>query len=83
MNDIALVQITLHTGKTHQIRAHTAHIGCPVLGDEKYGDGALNKKYAVKRQCLVAKFLQFNLDGKLKYLNGKTFESRFTPQTRN
>lgn len=83
MNDIALVQITLHTGKTHQIRAHTAHIGCPVLGDEKYGDNALNKKYAVKRQCLVAKYLQFNLDGKLKYLNGKTFESRFNPQTRN
>ena len=83
MNDIALVQITLHTGKTHQIRAHTAFIGCPVLGDEKYGDNALNKKYSVKRQCLVAKFLQFNLDGELSYLNGKTFESRFTPQTRN
>lgn len=83
MNEIALVQITLHTGKTHQIRAHTAHIGCPVLGDEKYGDGVLNKKYSVKRQCLVAKCLSFNLDGELKYLNGKVFESRFIPQTRN
>lgn len=77
--DIALVQILLHTGKTHQIRAHTAHIGCPVLGDEKYGDRLLNKKYGAKRQCLVAKKLEFNLSGKLSYLNGLHFESGFSP----
>ncbi len=77
--DIALVKITLRTGKTHQIRAHTAHVGCSVLGDEKYGDNALNKKYGAKRQCLVAKTLTFNLTGDLSYLNGKTFESGFSP----
>lgn len=75
--DIALVKIILHTGKTHQIRAHTAFLGCPVLGDEKYGDTALNKKYAAKRQRLIAKYLAFNLTGALSYLNGKAFESSY------
>ncbi len=77
--DIALVEVTLHTGKTHQIRAHTAHIGCPVLGDEKYGDRELNKKYGAKRQRLVSKQLVFKFDGALGYLNGKLFQSRFVP----
>lgn len=76
--DLALVEITLHTGKTHQIRAHTAFIGCPVLGDNKYGDEALNKKYAVTRQRLIAKYLSFDLCGSLSYLNGKTFESGYS-----
>jgi 23S rRNA pseudouridine955/2504/2580 synthase len=80
MGDYCLVQVTLHTGKTHQIRAHLAHIGCPVLGDEKYGDEALNKKYGAKRQILVAKNLAFKISGSLSYLNDKTFESRFIPQ---
>lgn len=75
--DIALVKITLHTGKTHQIRAHMAYIGCPVLGDEKYGDAALNKKYNFKRQRLVSKTLEFCLSGSLSYLNGKQFVSCF------
>ncbi len=77
--DTALVEVTLHTGKTHQIRAHMAHIGCPVLGDEKYGDTALNKKHGAKRQCLVAYKLSFNLGGGFEYLNGKTFLSGFKP----
>lgn len=78
--DIALAEIALHTGKTHQIRAHMAHIGCPVLGDEKYGDNALNGKYGARRQRLVAKYLRFDLCGKLAYLNGKVFESSFMPE---
>lgn len=73
--DLALVKVILHTGKTHQIRAHMAHIGCPLLGDEKYGNEALNAAYGVKRQLLVSKWLCFSLDGR-KY----SFESSFSPQ---
>lgn len=71
------VEITLHTGKTHQIRAHMAHIGCPVLGDAKYGDKALNQKYNLTRQCLLSKRLcfSFNENASLAYLNGKVFVS--------
>ncbi len=75
--DTALVKINLHTGRTHQIRAHMAFIGCPVLGDEKYGDRELNKKYSAKRQRLTAKYISFGLDGGLGYLNGKSFVSAF------
>ncbi|MBR2646812.1 MAG: RluA family pseudouridine synthase [Clostridia bacterium] len=70
-------EVTLHTGKTHQIRAHLAHVGCPIVGDMKYGNTAKNKEMNAARQCLVAKELHFFLDGALAYLNEKTFTSRF------
>ncbi len=76
--EYSLVNITLHSGKTHQIRAHMAFIGHPVAGDEKYGDRALNAKYHVKRQLLVAKKLCFHTGGALAYLSGKEFESSFS-----
>lgn len=76
--DYALVEVTLHTGKTHQIRAHLAHIGCPLLGDEKYGDEALNKKYAVTRQCLVSKHIAFKYRGQTY-----SFTSSFVPELPN
>ena len=73
-----LVEIILHTGKTHQIRAHMAHLGCPVVGDMKYGDTEKNRRLNTTRQQLIAKRLQFTLEGRLSYLNEKTFFSQYT-----
>ncbi len=47
------------TGRTHQIRAHLAHIGHPILGDDKYGDRALNRRLGLRRQQLWATRLVF------------------------
>lgn len=73
-----LVEVVLHTGKTHQIRAHLAHIGCPVAGDTKYGDAERNGRYKLTRQCLVAKRLTLHADGALGEADGRTFVSRFS-----
>ena len=81
--EYSLVEITLHTGKTHQIRAHMAYIGHPVAGDEKYGDRALNKKYHLRRQLLVAKFLCLHTQGTLAYLAEKKFSSHFRAEMPN
>ena len=74
---VSKVEVTLHTGKTHQIRAHLAHIGCPIVGDMKYGDTAKNKQMNATRQCLTAKYLRFTLEGEFAYLNDKEWLSRF------
>jgi len=73
--DTSIVSVTLYTGKTHQIRAHLAHIGNPILGDGKYGDFEMNNKYNAKSQILSAEKLTLNFDKEspLYYLNGKTF----------
>lgn len=51
---LSLVEITLLTGRTHQIRVHLKHLGCPVLGDPIYGSPSLNQKYKITRQLLHA-----------------------------
>ena len=71
------LEVVLHTGKTHQIRAHLAHIACPVVGDMKYGDTARNEASKTTRQRLVAKCLILRSSGVLSYLNSRTFTSRF------
>lgn len=71
---ISLLDVTLHTGKTHQIRAHLAHIGYPILGDGKYGINQVNKQFKFKYQQLQSYILKFNFStnsGILDYLNGK------------
>ncbi len=58
----SLLEIRLLTGRTHQIRVHLSHVGHPVLGDDKYGDFALNRaviKQGVKRLFLHAGRLAF------------------------
>lgn len=73
----SLLEIDLLTGRTHQIRAHLASIGHPLLGDTKYGLNRNNKGTGYKSQALYSYKLtfQFKTDaGILNYLNGKCFE---------
>ena len=70
----SLLEITLETGRTHQIRAHLSHIGHPVVGDDKYGNRELNKKFNLKKQCLTSVLLKFDFaNSELNYLNDKEF----------
>lgn len=57
LGEVSLLEVELRTGRTHQIRVHLAHLGFPILGDEKYGDFALNRdlqKAGLKRMFLHA-----------------------------
>src|SRR6185503_18699921 len=70
-NNYQTLEITLHTGRKHQIRSILSYLGCPVIGDKKYGS-----KIEVKNKIyLLAYKIEFNnLSSPLSYLNGKTFE---------
>ena len=70
--EYARLEVELMTGRTHQIRAHLAHIGHPILGDDKYGDRELNRKLGLKRQQLWSTRLVFHASGVLAYLDGKS-----------
>ena len=73
---MSLVEVELLTGRTHQIRAHFASVGHPLLGDGKYGSNALNKPLGYKKQFLYSYKLKFAFTtdaGILEYLNGRTF----------
>lgn len=72
-NDASLLEIELLTGRTHQIRAHLAHIGHALFGDGKYGN-----EQGRYRQALYSYKLEFCIgnDNELSYLNGKVFEAK-------
>ncbi len=75
-----LLDVDLITGRTHQIRAHLKHLGCPILGDGKYGDGHINRRYRVTRQALAAYRIRFDLSEHLSefptlaYLDKESFK---------
>ena len=76
-NNTSLLDVEIETGKTHQIRAHLAHIGYPIVGDGKYGINSVNKKLGYKYQQLCSYKLQFcfsSNSGILSYINNKVIE---------
>ena len=75
-NDLTLLEIHLETGRTHQIRAHMAYLGHPLLGEGKYARNAADRALGYKYQALYSYKLTFTVDdGPLAYLNSKSFEA--------
>ena len=76
-DNTAVLDVEIETGRTHQIRAHLAHIGYPIMGDGKYGKNEINKQFGKKYQMLCSYKLKFHFQsesGILAYLNGKEIE---------
>lgn len=73
---LSLLQVRLHTGRTHQIRAHMAHLGHPLVGDTKYGTNRRNQGLPFRFQALCACQVTFVFSTPaehLDYLKGRSF----------
>ena len=84
---LALLRVELVTGRTHQIRAHLASVGCPIVGDSKYGVNSVNRELKCKYQLLCAWKLTFPVieSGPLSAVSGQSFsagEPWYVPQLR-
>ena len=76
IDNLSILDVTLHTGKTHQIRAHLAYYNLPIIGDGKYGINDINKKYKLKTQALCSYSLCFHFEkeNNISNLNNKVFK---------
>lgn len=82
-DDSTLLEVTLKTGRTHQIRVHMSYIRHHVIGDYKYGDFKINnlykKEFGIETQILHSFLIQFDgLTSSFSYLNKKIFEVPYT-----
>ena len=70
---VSRLRVHLMTGRTHQIRAHLAALGHPILGDDLYGDRDFNRREKARSLKLCAVSLKFDTKGRLPQLDGKEF----------
>lgn len=80
--NLSILDVTLHTGRTHQIRAHLAHASLPIIGDGKYGSYELNKRFKQSTQCLCSYSITFKPSqepNKLSYLDNMKVELKKIP----
>lgn len=68
--EVSLLRVLLHTGRTHQIRAHMRHVGHPLLGDDVYGDREFNKALSARGLALCAVRLKIDTNGLMPEIDG-------------
>ncbi len=81
---VSLLDVNLHTGRTHQIRAHLAFSSLPIIGDGKYGSYEINKRFNENTQLLASYSITFHIsspDSPLYYLNNTTIKLKKIPFT--
>jgi 23S rRNA pseudouridine955/2504/2580 synthase len=80
-NGLWLVECILHTGRTHQIRAHLSFLNAPILGDTKYGNAEANRRHSAGKQYLTAYCIEIpeNDNDVLRGISGRRFELESIP----
>lgn len=85
--DYSMVEVELITGRSHQIRTQFAHLGYPIIGDQKYGDPVTNDffriKFQLNHQFLIAHEIEFHEAEGIDYLKGKRFTCELPPYMEN